>query len=81
MAYKEDLPSANENPKIVVFIDMGHSALHVSACEFMGKLKGWTSKVKHGFSQVIYANVSNLNSYEFVSEHRKTGHPFNIISG
>ncbi|XP_015261018.1 PREDICTED: heat shock protein 105 kDa [Gekko japonicus] len=38
--YKQDLPAPEEKPKIVVFIDMGHSAFQVSACAFnKGKLK------------------------------------------
>uniref|UniRef100_H0X1I3 Heat shock protein 105 kDa n=1 Tax=Otolemur garnettii TaxID=30611 RepID=H0X1I3_OTOGA len=38
--YKQDLPSLDENPRIVVFVDMGHSAFQVSACAFnKGKLK------------------------------------------
>ncbi|XP_042541325.1 heat shock protein 105 kDa isoform X1 [Dipodomys spectabilis] len=38
--YKQDLPSPNEKPRVVVFVDMGHSAFQVSACAFnKGKLK------------------------------------------
>ncbi|XP_060035088.1 heat shock 70 kDa protein 4L [Erinaceus europaeus] len=38
--YKQDLPSLEEKPRNVVFIDMGHSAYQVSACAFnKGKLK------------------------------------------
>ncbi|XP_044524214.1 heat shock protein 105 kDa isoform X2 [Gracilinanus agilis] len=38
--YKQDLPGLEENPRIVVFVDMGHSAFQVSACAFnKGKLK------------------------------------------
>uniref|UniRef100_A0A8C1RCM6 Heat shock 105/110 protein 1 n=1 Tax=Cyprinus carpio TaxID=7962 RepID=A0A8C1RCM6_CYPCA len=38
--YKEGLPGCDENPKIVAFVDMGHSALQVSVCAFnKGKLK------------------------------------------
>ncbi|KAM3837144.1 heat shock protein 105 kDa [Vipera latastei] len=38
--YKQDLPDAEEKPRIAVFIDMGHSAFQVSACAFnKGKLK------------------------------------------
>lgn len=38
--YKEDLPRCDKNPKIVAFVDMGHSALQVSVCAFnKGKLK------------------------------------------
>lgn len=38
--YKPDLPGLYEKPRIVVFVDMGHSALQVSACAFnKGKLK------------------------------------------
>ncbi|XP_054830138.1 heat shock protein 105 kDa [Eublepharis macularius] len=38
--YKQDLPAPEEKPKLVVFIDMGHSAFQVSACAFnKGKLK------------------------------------------
>ncbi|XP_049634727.1 heat shock protein 105 kDa isoform X1 [Suncus etruscus] len=38
--YKQDLPSPDEKPRIVVFVDMGHSAFQVSACAFnKGKLK------------------------------------------
>lgn len=32
--YKEDLPGCDENPKVVVFVDMGHSAFQVSICAF-----------------------------------------------
>nr|XP_045370101.1 heat shock protein 105 kDa isoform X3 [Camelus bactrianus] len=38
--YKQDLPGLDEKPRIVVFVDMGHSAFQVSACAFnKGKLK------------------------------------------
>ncbi|XP_013371275.1 PREDICTED: heat shock protein 105 kDa isoform X3 [Chinchilla lanigera] len=38
--YKQDLPSPEEKSRIVVFVDMGHSAFQVSACAFnKGKLK------------------------------------------
>ncbi|XP_037352163.1 heat shock 70 kDa protein 4L isoform X2 [Talpa occidentalis] len=38
--YKQDLPSLDERPRNVVFIDMGHSAYQVSVCAFnKGKLK------------------------------------------
>ncbi|XP_012578734.1 PREDICTED: heat shock protein 105 kDa isoform X1 [Condylura cristata] len=38
--YKQDLPGQEEKPRIVVFVDMGHSAFQVSACAFnKGKLK------------------------------------------
>ncbi|XP_052585890.1 heat shock 70 kDa protein 4L isoform X1 [Peromyscus californicus insignis] len=38
--YKQDLPSLDEKPRNVVFIDMGHSAYQVSICAFnKGKLK------------------------------------------
>ncbi|XP_062983054.1 heat shock protein 105 kDa [Elgaria multicarinata webbii] len=38
--YKQDLPAPEEKPRLVVFIDMGHSAFQVSACAFSkGKLK------------------------------------------
>ncbi|KAJ6662283.1 hypothetical protein lerEdw1_012447 [Lerista edwardsae] len=38
--YKQDLPAPEEKPRLVVFVDMGHSAFQVSACAFnKGKLK------------------------------------------
>lgn len=38
--YKQDLPAPEEKPRIVVFVDMGHTAFQVSACAFnKGKLK------------------------------------------
>ncbi|KAJ7320239.1 hypothetical protein JRQ81_019750 [Phrynocephalus forsythii] len=38
--YKQDLPGPEEKPRLVVFIDMGHSSFQVSACAFnKGKLK------------------------------------------
>ena len=38
--YKQDLPNAEEKPRVVVFVDMGHSSFQVSACAFnKGKLK------------------------------------------
>ncbi|KAM4795059.1 heat shock protein 105 kDa [Rhinophrynus dorsalis] len=38
--YKQDLPAPEEKPKVVVFVDMGHSAFQISACAFnKGKLK------------------------------------------
>ena len=38
--YKQDLPPKEEKPKIVVFVDMGHSAFQVSACAFSkGRVK------------------------------------------
>ncbi|KAJ8280144.1 hypothetical protein GJAV_G00051020 [Gymnothorax javanicus] len=32
--YKQDLPPPDEKPRVVVFVDMGHSAFQVSACAF-----------------------------------------------
>ncbi|XP_049598516.1 heat shock 70 kDa protein 4a [Syngnathus scovelli] len=38
--YKQDLPSPEEKPRIVVFVDVGHSGYQVSVCAFnTGKLK------------------------------------------
>uniref|UniRef100_A0A8C3LB54 Heat shock protein 105 kDa n=1 Tax=Chrysolophus pictus TaxID=9089 RepID=A0A8C3LB54_CHRPC len=38
--YKQDLPAPEEKPRIVIFVDMGHSAFQVSACAFnKSKLK------------------------------------------
>ncbi|MEE6461599.1 hypothetical protein FKM82_001334 [Ascaphus truei] len=38
--YKQDLPSVEEPPRNVVFVDMGHSAYQISVCAFnKGKLK------------------------------------------
>jgi len=38
--YKQDLPTPEEKPRNVVFVDCGHSSLQVSACAFnKGKLK------------------------------------------
>uniref|UniRef100_A0A3Q2U1X0 Heat shock protein 4a n=1 Tax=Fundulus heteroclitus TaxID=8078 RepID=A0A3Q2U1X0_FUNHE len=38
--YKQDLPAAEEKPRIVVFVDLGHSGYQVSVCAFnKGKLK------------------------------------------
>jgi heat shock protein 4 len=33
--YKTDLPAETEKPRRVIFIDFGHSALQLSACEFV----------------------------------------------
>ncbi|XP_026106221.1 heat shock 70 kDa protein 4-like [Carassius auratus] len=38
--YKQDLPAPEEKPRIVVFVDIGHSSYQVSVCAFnKGKLK------------------------------------------
>lgn len=38
--YKQDLPTPEEKPRIVVFVDIGHSGYQVSVCAFnKGKLK------------------------------------------
>uniref|UniRef100_A0A672GFK0 Heat shock 70 kDa protein 4-like n=1 Tax=Salarias fasciatus TaxID=181472 RepID=A0A672GFK0_SALFA len=38
--YKQDLPAPEEKPRIVVFVDLGHSGYQVSICAFnKGKLK------------------------------------------
>uniref|UniRef100_A0A8B9KV56 Heat shock protein family A (Hsp70) member 4 n=1 Tax=Astyanax mexicanus TaxID=7994 RepID=A0A8B9KV56_ASTMX len=38
--YKQDLPAAEEKPRTVVFVDVGHSSYQVYACAFnKGKLK------------------------------------------
>uniref|UniRef100_A0A3B5A6D6 Heat shock 70 kDa protein 4-like n=1 Tax=Stegastes partitus TaxID=144197 RepID=A0A3B5A6D6_9TELE len=38
--YKQDLPAPEEKPRIVVFVDVGHSGYQVSVCAFnKGKLK------------------------------------------
>ena len=38
--YKQDLPAPEEKPRVVVFVDIGHSAMQVAAVAFnKGKLK------------------------------------------
>lgn len=38
--YKQDLPTPEEKPRHVVFLDMGHADLQLSVCAFnKGKLK------------------------------------------
>ncbi|XP_054481227.1 heat shock 70 kDa protein 4a [Anoplopoma fimbria] len=38
--YKQDLPAPEEKPRVVVFVDVGHSGYQVSVCAFnKGKLK------------------------------------------
>lgn len=38
--YKQDLPTPEEKPRVVVFVDVGHAGYQVSACAFnKGKLK------------------------------------------
>ena len=38
--YKQDLPNPDDPPRNVVFVDMGHSSLQVTACAFnKAKLK------------------------------------------
>ena len=38
--YKQDLPAPEEKPRMVVFVDLGHSGYQVSVCAFnKGKLK------------------------------------------
>jgi len=38
--YKQDLPTPEEKPRNVVFVDLGHSGFQVSVCAFnKGKLK------------------------------------------
>ena len=40
--YKQDLPASEEKPRNVVFVDLGHGDLQISACAFhKGKLKVW----------------------------------------
>ncbi|XP_031653133.1 heat shock 70 kDa protein 4-like [Oncorhynchus kisutch] len=40
--YKQDLPAPEEKPRIVVFVDIGHSGYQTSVCAFnKGKLKFW----------------------------------------
>ena len=39
-SYKQDLPTPEEKPRIVVFVDMGSASLQVCVCAFnKGKLK------------------------------------------
>ena len=33
--YKTDLPAETEKPRRVIFCDFGHSAIQLSACEFV----------------------------------------------
>ena len=38
--YKQDLPAIEENPRNVIFVDIGHSDTQLAACSFnKGKLK------------------------------------------
>ena len=62
--YKQDLPGPDEKSRNVIFVDMGHSDVQVSACAFnKGKLKVinlysccWTvmifSRIFHFYSDV-----------------------------
>lgn len=46
--YKQDLPAAEEKPRTVVFVDVGHAGYQVSACAFnKGKLKVLASACDH----------------------------------
>lgn len=42
--YKEDLPTPEEKPRNVIFVDCGHSSLQVSACAFH----------KGNFNSIVY---------------------------
>ncbi|CAB1324975.1 unnamed protein product [Coregonus sp. 'balchen'] len=45
--YKQDLPAPEEKPRIVVFVDIGHSGYQTSVCAFnKGKLKEFGKKYK-----------------------------------
>lgn len=44
--YKQDLPTPEEKPRTVVFVDIGHSGYQVSVCTFnKGKLKVCTDDI------------------------------------
>lgn len=44
--YKQDLPTPEEKPRTVVFVDIGHSGYQVSVCAFnKGKLKVCTDDI------------------------------------
>ncbi|XP_015758028.1 PREDICTED: 97 kDa heat shock protein-like [Acropora digitifera] len=58
--YKQDLPT--EKPRIVVFVDMGHSSLQVSACAFVkGQLKV--------LATVADPNLGGRNFDEVLKDH------------
>lgn len=48
--YKQDLPAAEDKPRIVAFVDLGHSGYQVSICAFnKGKLKVSHEEPLRGF--------------------------------
>lgn len=61
---KQDLPAENEKPRVVVFADLGYSALQVAACSFnKGKLKVLASSCDDGvggrdFDEVLAKHFS-----------------------
>lgn len=70
--YKQDLPAPEEKPRNVIFIDMGHSALQVSAVAFhKGKLKMLACVGDHSLGgRVVDEKLADHFSAEFKTKYK-----------
>ncbi|GLH02084.1 Heat shock protein 68 [Gryllus bimaculatus] len=70
--YKQDLPTPEEKPRNVVFVDCGHASLQVSACAFhKGKLKMLASASDPHFGgRDIDQTLANHFSTDFQNRYR-----------
>ncbi|KAK7794683.1 hypothetical protein R5R35_008015 [Gryllus longicercus] len=70
--YKQDLPTPEEKPRNVVFVDCGHASLQVSACAFhKGKLKMLASASDPHFGgRDIDQTLANHFSADFQNRYR-----------
>ncbi|ESO06143.1 hypothetical protein HELRODRAFT_106017 [Helobdella robusta] len=67
--YKQDLPGTEEKPRNVIFLDVGHSSLQLSACSFnKGKLKMLATVADPELGGLCFDNL--LAEY-FISEFKK----------
>uniref|UniRef100_A0A4W3JPN9 Uncharacterized protein n=1 Tax=Callorhinchus milii TaxID=7868 RepID=A0A4W3JPN9_CALMI len=75
--YKQDLPTPEEKPRNVVFVDMGHSAYQVSICAFnKGKLKVLAT----AFDPYLGGRNFDEVLVEYFCEEFKTKYKLNVKS-
>ncbi|KAG1951870.1 heat shock protein 105 kDa [Pimephales promelas] len=77
----EDVPCCDENPKIVAFVDMGHSALQVSVCAFnKGKLKDHQTfgELLKSTENWLYDEGADQDKQTYINKLAEIHYPFHF---
>ena len=71
--YKQDLPAPEEKPRVVVFVDIGHSAMQVAAVAFnKGKLKVRLNALIEFIKTWVYDKALMVpNGLQFFKSHKR----------